>query len=249
MMDVIATASPRQLARTAGGLYLANIVLGFFAIGFVPATIFVAGDAAATAHNIQANEGLYRLGIVAHAVILATNVPLAVIFYELFKVVNRRLALLVVFFTLVGTAVEGANLAGQFTPLALLEGSQNSSAFTSAQLQAQAYTSFATQDTSYAINSVFFGLYGLTIGYLVFRSTFLPLVIGVLLAIGALCYLTYSFASFISPGFAAHLVPYIQLPSLVGEGSFCLWLLIVGVNVQRWNEQAAAAEAVKHLAA
>ncbi|TMF16638.1 MAG: DUF4386 family protein, partial [Chloroflexi bacterium] len=64
-----------------------------------------------------------------------------------------------------------------------------------------------------------------------FRSTFLPRVIGVLLAIGALCYLTYSFASFISPGFAAHLVPYIQLPSLVGEGSFCLWLLIVGVNV------------------
>jgi hypothetical protein len=96
---------------------------------------------------------------------------------------------------------------------------------------------------------VFFGLYGLTIGYLAFRSTFLPRVIGVLLAIGALCYLTYSFASFISPGFAAHLVPYIQLPSLVGEGSFCLWLLIVGVNVQRWNVQAAAAEAVKHLAA
>jgi len=249
MTDLIATASARQLARTAGGLYLANIVLGFFAIGFVPATIFVAGDASATAHNIQANEGLYRLGIVAHVVILATNVPLAVIFYELFKVVNRRLALLVVFFTLVGTAVEGANLAGQFTPLALLEGGQSSSAFTSAQLQAQAYTSFATQDTSYAINSVVFGLYGLTIGYLVFRSTFLPRVIGVLLSIGALCYLTYSFASFISPGFAAHLVPYVQLPSLVGEGSFCLWLLFVGVNVQRWDEQAAAAEAVKHLAA
>src|SRR2546428_224352 len=66
MTDLIATASARQLARTAGGLYLANIVLGFFAIGFVPATIFVAGDASATAHNIQANEGLYRLGIVAH---------------------------------------------------------------------------------------------------------------------------------------------------------------------------------------
>ncbi|TMF07427.1 MAG: DUF4386 domain-containing protein [Chloroflexi bacterium] len=167
MMDLIATASARQLARTAGGLYLANIVLGAFAIGFVPVTIFVAGDAAATAHNIQANEGLYRLGIVAHVVILATNVPLAVIFYELFKVVNRRLALLVVFFTLVGTAVEGANLAGQFTPLALLDGGQKTSAFTSAQLQAQAYMSFATQDVSYAINSVFFAFYGLTIGYLV----------------------------------------------------------------------------------
>src|SRR2546427_10998249 len=101
MTDLIATASPRQLARTAGGLYLANIVLGFFAIGFVPATIFVAGDAAATAHNIQANEGLYRLGIVAHVVILATNVALAVSLLELFKGVNLRLGLLAGLFTLI----------------------------------------------------------------------------------------------------------------------------------------------------
>src|SRR2546422_7404706 len=126
MTDLIATASPRQLARTAGGLYLANIVLGFFAIGFVPATIFVAGDASATAHNIQANEGLYRLGIVAHVVILATNVPLAVIFYELFQGVNRQLALLDRFFTLVGTPVEGGHLAGPFTPFRVLGGRQNS---------------------------------------------------------------------------------------------------------------------------
>src|SRR3989442_10132003 len=111
MTDLIATASARQLARTAGGLYLANIVLGFFAIGFVPATIFVAGDASATAHNIQANEGLYRLGILAHVVILATNVPPAVIFYELFKVVDRRPAFVGLFFPLVGTPVQGAQLA------------------------------------------------------------------------------------------------------------------------------------------
>src|SRR3989442_10784598 len=105
MTDLIATASARQLARTAGGLYLANIVLGFFAIGFVPATIFVAGDASATAHNIQANEGLHRLGIVAPVVILATNVPLAGIFYQLFKGGNPPLALLGVFFTPVGSPV------------------------------------------------------------------------------------------------------------------------------------------------
>ena len=240
-MDRISGASPRNLARVAGGLYLINIVLGFFAIGYVPAAIFVAGDVAATAHNIQANELLYRLGIVAHVVILTTNVPLAVIFYELFKVVNRRLALLVVFFTLLGTAVEGANLANQFAPLALLVDGHYSGALTPAQIQALAYTSIDLQGTSYAINSVFFGFYGLTIGYLVFRSTFLPRVIGVLLAIGAACYLTYSFATFISPGFASHLIPYIQLPSLVGEGSFCLWLLIVGVNTQRWNEHASPA--------
>jgi hypothetical protein len=242
MMERIAGASPRQLARTAGGLYLINIVGGFFAIGFVTAALVVAGDAAATAHNIQANELLYRLGLTAHIIVLVTNIPLAVIFFDLFKVVNRRLALLVVFFTLVGTAVEGANLLNQFMPLILLDGRYHSSALTTGQVQALAYMPIALEGIGYAINAVFFGFYGLTIGYLVFRSAFLPRVIGALLAIGAFCYLTYSFATFLSPGFAAHLVPYIQFPSLVGEGSFCVWLLIVGVNVPRWNEQANRAE-------
>ena len=102
VMERIAGASPRHLARIAGGLYLIIIVGGFFAIGFVPAAIVVPGDAAATAHNILAHELLYRLGLAAHIIILMCNVPLAVIFYDLFKVVSRRLSLLVVFFTLVG---------------------------------------------------------------------------------------------------------------------------------------------------
>src|ERR1700674_366547 len=139
MMDRIAGASPRQLARIAGGLYLLNIVGGAFAIGFVPATLFVSGNAAATAHNIQANELLYRSGLLAHVLINVTAVFLALIFYDLFKVVNRRLALLVVFFTLVGTAIESANLVNQFVPLILLDGGHSPSAFTAEQLQALAY--------------------------------------------------------------------------------------------------------------
>jgi hypothetical protein len=243
MMDRIAAATPRQLARTAGALYLINILGGFFAIGLVPGLLFVAGDAAATAHNIQANETLYRLGIVAHITINVTSVFMAVIFYDLFKVVNRRLALLVVFFTLVGTAVESANLLNQFVPLVLLDGGPYSSAVTAQQLQAQAYLPTALQGIGYDVNSVFFAFYGITLGYLVFRSTFLPRVIGVLLAVGALCYMAYGLADIISPAFAAHLVPYIQLPSLAGEGSFCIWMLIVGVNVERWKLFASAATA------
>ncbi|HYR50609.1 MAG TPA: DUF4386 domain-containing protein [Candidatus Eisenbacteria bacterium] len=236
----IAEASPRRLARIAGALYLIVIVGGAFAIGYVPAAIVVPGDAAATAHNIQANELLYRLGIVLHIVTLCCNLPLAVIFYDLFKVVNRRFAWLVVFFTLVGTAVEGANLSNQFAPLTLLAGGPYSTALTSAQLQALAYLPADSQEVSYAINTVFFSFYGLALGYLVFRSTFMPRVIGLLLAFGALCYLTYSVAALLSPGFAHRLVPYLQLPSLVGEGSLCLWMLIVGLNVERWKQLAGA---------
>lgn len=107
MMDSVAGASPRQLARIAGALYLINIVGGAFAIGFVRAALFTP-DLATTAHNIQTHQLLYRSGLAAHLVVTVTNVPLALIFYELFKVVNRRLALLTAFFILVATAIEAA---------------------------------------------------------------------------------------------------------------------------------------------
>jgi Domain of unknown function (DUF4386) len=116
------------------------------------------------------------------------------------------------------------------------------SVFTPEQLQALAYMPLDPQAISYGIQQVFYAYYLLAAGYLVFRSTFLPRTVGVLLAIGGLCYLTYSFATFLAPGFAAHLVPYIQLPSGVGELSLCLWLLVMGVNAARWKEQASAGE-------
>jgi hypothetical protein len=191
--------------------------------------------------HILAHELLYRLGIAAHIIIILCNIPLAVIFYDLFKVVSRRLSLLVVFFTLVGTAVEGANLLNQFAPLMLLGGGHYLSVFTTEQLQALAYMPLDLQAISYNIQQVIYAGYLLAAGYLVFRSIFLPRILGVLLAIGGLCYLTYSFATFLAPGFAAHLVPYIQIPSGVAELSLCLWLLVIGVNVQRWMQQASAA--------
>ncbi len=231
-------ASPRHLARIVGGLYLIIIVGGFFAIGFVSAALVVPGDAAATAHNILMHELLYRLGLVAHIVILPCNIALALIFYDLFKVVSRRLSLLVVFFTLVGTAVEGANLLNQFAPLMLLGGGHSLSVFTPEQLQALAYMPLDSQVISYDIQQVIYACYLLAAGYLVFRSIFLPRTVGVGLSIGGLCYLTNSFATFLAPGFAAHLFPYIQVPSGVAELSLCLWLLVMGVNVSRWNEQA-----------
>jgi len=241
-MDSIADTSPRRLARIAGALYLINIVLGAFAIGIVPSIITVGPDAAATAHNIQTHELLYRLGLAAHVVVTVTNVPLAVIFYDLFKVVNRRFALLDAFFILVATAIEAAGLLHQFAPLVLLDSGPSASALPAAQLQALAYApGSALSGIDYSIHTVFFGFDILCAAYLVLRSTFLPRAIGVLLAVDGLAYLVYSFADFLAPGFAAHLVPWIQFPALLGEGSLCLWLLVVGVNVERWKEQAGAA--------
>jgi hypothetical protein len=239
-MDSIAGASPRQLARMAGALYLINIVGGAFAIGFVRAMLFVP-DPAATALNIQTHELLYRSGLAAHVVVTVTNVPLAVIFYDLFKVVNRRLALLDMCFILVATAIEAAGLVNQFAPLVLLGSGPSTSALPAAQLQVLAYVPWALSSIGYDIYTVFFGFDIICMAYLVLRSTFLPRAIGVLLAIDGLAYLGNSFADVLAPGFAAQLVPWIQLPALVGEGSLCLWLLVFGVNGERWQLWAASA--------
>jgi hypothetical protein len=244
MQEGKAQVSPRMLARIAGALYLVNILGGFFAIGYVPAALVVSGDAAATARNILAHELLYRLGIVAHVVGLLTNIPLMVIFYELFKMVNRRGSLLIAGFLLVGTAIEGAYLLNQFTPLILLQSGTPIGELTTAQLQTQVSTPLQLLAIGYSLAQVFYVGYLLLAGYLIVRSTFLPRILGVLLTFGGLCYLIYSFAAFLSPEFAAHLVPYIQLPSGIGELSLCLWLLVMGVNVHRWKEEARAGRTV-----
>jgi hypothetical protein len=218
---------------------LVNIVAGAYAIGYVPTAIVVSGDAAATAHNIMTNELLYRSGLVAHIVALPTNVGLALIFYELFKIVSRRLAMLVVFFTLVGTAVEGANVVNQFTPLVLLAG-RAASGLTADQLQALMSAPLGLQAIGYDVQQVIYSGYLLAAGCLIVRSTFLPRFLGILLVVGALCYLVYSFADLLAPAFAARLVPYIQAPSGVAELSLSLWLLVVGVSTRRWHERANA---------
>ena len=237
MTDRAVVTSPRTYARVGGLLYLIVIVAGIFAEIFVRGQLVVANDAAATAHNIVTHELRYRLGFAAELIALSCNVPLALIFYELFKVVNQRVTLLVVFFSLVGTAIEGVDLLNHLAPLTLLGGGGYLSAIPAEQLQAQAYLSLRLFELGFAICLVFFGFFCVSLGYLIFRSGFLPRIIGVLLAFQGLCYLANSFTDFLAPEYAA-LVFSVLVVSAVGEISLCLWLLVMGVNVAKWNEKA-----------
>jgi Domain of unknown function (DUF4386) len=155
-------------------------------------------------------------------------------------VVNRRLALLDACFILVATAIEAAGLLNQFAPLALLGSGPYASALPAAQLQALAYLPLDVSGIGYSIHTVFFAFDILCMAYLVLRSGFVPGAIGVLLAIDGLAYLVYSFTNVIAPAFATQLVPWIQLPAPIAEGSLCLWLLVVGLDVERWKERASA---------
>jgi hypothetical protein len=240
MMDRYTEASPRLQARIAGVLYLINIVTGIFAIIFVRSAMFVPGNAAATAANILAHELRFRLGFAAEIVTCVTCIPLAVIFYNLFKIVNRSLALVAAFFDLVGAAIESVVLLNHFAPLVFLKSGGYLSVFKPEQLQTQAYMSLELQDIGLAISLVFFGFGILVTGYLIFNSTFLPRILGVLLAIEGVGYLINSFALFLAPGLQARIFPYFMATG-IAEILFCLWLIVMGVNEQRWKEQASAA--------
>jgi hypothetical protein len=230
--------SPRDKARIAGFLYLIIIVGGVFAQIFVRDRLVVSGDPAATANNIASHELLYRLGFSAEVFYLLCSVPLKVLLYQLFKVVNRSVALVMVLFAALGAAIQGVILLAHYAPLVFLGKGAWLSAYSTVQLQAAAYMSLRIFDYGYMIALAFFGCFCLLIGYQVLRSTFFPRFVGALLVIEGVLYLANSFGHFVAPAFGDRVFPFLFV-SGIAELSFCLCLLIAGVNAQRWDEQAA----------
>ena len=229
--------SPRAKARAAGALWWICIISGM--VGFAAgAPLVVANDATATATNILAKESLFRFGFAADLISGLSYVGVTIFIYYVLKPVSRSLSLLGAFFGLAGVAIGGASWVIHLAPLLLLHGDQYLTAFTTSQLQAMSLAALTLQMQVFPIGMVFFGIQCLSIGYLVAQSTFLPRILGLLLAIGGTCYVIASFANFLTPSFGPHLVPFIMPVALIGEGSLSLWLLVKGVNVQRWNEQA-----------
>lgn len=239
MTDRISKSSPRLQARIAGFLYLLTGLAPFALI--TRSALIVHGNAAATAHNIMASELQFRLAFAADLIALAAYVGVTAILYVLLKPVNRSLSLVAAFFGLAGCAVSAINLVNQLAPLFVLGGEHYLAVFRTDQLQALAMVSLGLYGFGANIGMMFFGFYCFLLGCLIVGSTFLPRMIGVLLVITGLCYLTYTFAYFLSPPLANHLSPYILMPGLFGEGSLMLWLIVVGVNATKWKAQAGAA--------
>ena len=231
--------SPQLFARVAGFLYLIIIVGGVYAEMFVRQTVFVPNDMAATARNILLHEQEYRWGLVAQLVPLLCNMFLAAIFYAIFAVVNRHLALAVAFCSVAGSAVEASSLLMHYAPLTLLKRGATLG-LDPHLLEAQAYMALNLQAIGFSVALTFFGCVCIARGYLIFRSGFLPRTIGVLLAIEGVCYLVNSFGLFLAPQLASRLFD-ILLVSGLAEVVFCLWLLGRGLNAERWELRAARA--------
>jgi hypothetical protein len=221
--------SPRRLARIAGLLYLVMALCGGFA-EIVRATVYEPGDAATTAANVETHSGLVRAGVVADLVAVPTGLFTAMALYLLLKHVHANAARTMVAFLGIAAAMMLLNLAHEYQAL-LLSGSGP---------DALVLLMLDLHHNGYLMTQVFFGLWLLPMGYLVYRSGMIPRVIGVLLAVGCLGYLVDTLARFTAPEFGAALSPYAVTPAAVAEVSMMLWLLIMGVKAPRHRQPWAA---------
>jgi hypothetical protein len=224
--------SPLFKARMGGFCWLMCFLTSIYPL-VISGRLIVAGDPAKTAVNLLANEAWFRSGTAALLISTAFYVAATLFVYEVLKPVNRSLSLLAAFFSLVGCAVGALSCLFDFLPFILLKGAPYLSGFTVEQLQGLSYMFLIVRARANDIGLVFFGLHCLGIGYLILRSTFLPQIIGALMIIAGLGWLT-----FLSPPLAQSLAPFNVLPGAIGELSLTFWLIVKGVNVQRWNEQA-----------
>jgi hypothetical protein len=230
------TTSPQLYARTGGALYLAVIAFGAFAEGFVMNKL-VGPDAATTAHNILGSRGLWSLAVALDLIVPIIAVAGVWISYVLLSPVSKSLILLDVFFTLVSLAVEAVSKLFLLLVLPILSSTGYAQAFEPRQLQSLANLALESHDLVFNIALIFFGFACLVEGYLLYKSGYFPKFIGILMQLAGACYLVSCFAALFAPALSNLITPLILLPSLIGELSYCLWLLIKGVDIGKWNER------------
>ncbi|MEW6764785.1 MAG: DUF4386 domain-containing protein [Pseudomonadota bacterium] len=230
-----ATERSAQLyARGAGLLYLLIIVCGVLGEMIVRSSLVVAGDAEATASRIMAAPGLFRLGFLADSIMIMCDVALAVLLYILLKPVSKVVALAAMCFRLAQAAVLALNLLHYHAAMLLLIGSGYSAVFGADQLNALAALFLDLHGHGYDLGLLLFGIHCLLLGYLVFKSGYLPKVLGLLLVAAGLTYLIGSYTRFLFPDHVGAVAP-IYIVAIISELSMCLWLLVKGVDLQAWK--------------
>jgi hypothetical protein len=238
-----AGTSPVTYARIAGLLYLAIFLMAPFAEFFVREGLIVAADPATTAANIRGSEGLFRAGFFTDVIVFVVEIAQAALLYFLLRPVSQTLALITSFARLAMAAILGLNLLNMYVGLQLLTASEYGAAFDGSQLEALALIFLRAQSFGYDLGLVFFALHLFALGYLVYASGFLPRLLGILLLVSAVGYLANSFVLFLVPDLADVFAVVVIVAALIGELPLTLWLLIKGVNGERWLERARSSSA------
>ena len=231
--------SLKKTARVAGILYIIMDVFMIFGGMYVDSKIYVPGDAMATVGNILASEWLFRLGFVSNLVGLILQLFLVHVLYELFKSVDKGQARLMVILVVAGVSVAFLNNLNLYAPSVLLSDAGHLSAFDPAQLQTLAMVFFDMYKHGIHIAEIFWGLWLIPLGLLVYKSGFIPKALGVLLIVGCFGQLISFLSIFLFPGYSTILTP-IAETIMVGELPIFLWLLIKGVKDQQPSTRTAS---------
>ena len=227
--------SIKKTARTAGFLYLIMAITGIFG-EYVRSTLIVYGDAAATASNIMASESLFRIGFISDLTMITCYFLTACVLYMLLKPVNKNIALLFVLFTLGSVSVLFINALNQFATLLLLSGAGYLTIFGADQLNALAMLFLNLHKYGYTIAQIFFGLWLLPLGYLIFKSGYFPRILGILVMIACFGHLLEFFQVFLFPGYEVIAYPGL-VAAMIGEFSFMFWLLIKGAKIPEMKSE------------
>ena len=221
----------KNAARMAGLLYLVVVLTGLFSLLYVPSQISVDGDTAATVDNIVAHNSLFRLGIAMELIGHVVFLVLPFVLYKLLGPVNREAAALMVAFAVVSVPLSFVNNINKLNVLSLLSGADYLRAFTVEQLHARVMLSLDAYDNGILVSTIFWGLWLLPFGYLVFKCGYLPKVLGILLMIGCFGYLINFLLVELLPGYAGTTTArVVRMPAALGELGTCLWLLIIGAR-------------------
>jgi hypothetical protein len=217
--------------RFAGVLYLVTSIFGFFAMGFVPNKLIVHGDAVATANNISAHDTLFRLGIASQLIGMAGFIFVAFALYELLKDVDKRRAAMMVILIVVSIPIAFLNEVNSMATLTLVRGADFLSAFDKPQREALAMLFLNLHGRGLVFSELFWGLWLLPLGYLVYKSRFLPRFLGVWLVLAGVGWVILCLTGILLPEYADKLNTYLQ-PAILGEIAFMLWLVVKGANPQ-----------------
>ncbi|PWE17606.1 DUF4386 domain-containing protein [Marinicauda salina] len=219
----------QALARTAGVFYLVIIACGLFAELGVRGALLVPGDAAATAARIADAEGLFRLGLLSDAAMIASDIVVAVLFYALLRPAGATLALLAAGFRGIQAAVLAANLLNPVAALILLDAAGPAAGLGPAARESLALSAMEVHAHGYDLGLIFFGFSCLIVGYLIVKSWILPRIIGGLVIAAGLVYLAGSLTRFLAPSLIEAVAPLYAI-ALVAELSLGLWLVVRGVR-------------------
>ncbi len=220
--------------RLTGLLYLIVIICAGFSQGYVRETLIIAGDPADTANNILQNEGLYRLGLSMDLIAFIIDAVISVLLYQMFKPVNKNLALISAALRLIAhPAIGSLNLLNHYLALHVLGESDYLSGFTTDQLQSLSLLFTDAHQYGYLIAGGFFGLHLLLLGILIYRSGYIPKLIGGFLVGSAAGYLLETFGDFTLPGYESYTALIVGVAAAAGEVTFTLYLLIKGKRASK----------------